>query len=59
METWDLVKIFCYCKKDVDEINLKVYKDGIFPLLINNGAGKTTISSMLTEMYDSTKRKLL
>ena len=46
-------------KKDVDEINLNIYKDGIFPLLVYNGAGKTIIISILTEMYDATKGKLL
>ena len=46
-------------KKLSMDINLNFHKDEILPLLIHNGAWKTTIICMLTEMYDVTKGKLL
>lgn len=35
-------------KKAVDNVSLKMYKDQITALLGHNGAGKTTVMSILT-----------
>ena len=51
----NLVKIFGDGKVAVDGVNLNFYKDEIFALLGHNGAGKTTIISMLTGLYEATK----
>ena len=58
-EIRNLVKIFGDGKKAVAGVNLNFYKDEIFALLGHNGAGKTTIISMLTGMYEATKGKAL
>ena len=54
-----MVKIFDDGKKAVNGINLNFYKDEIFALLGQNGAGKTTFISMLTGMYESTEGKAI
>ena len=58
-EIRNLVKIFEDGKKAVNGINLNFYKDEIFALLGQNGAGKTTFISMLTGMYESTQGKAI
>ena len=58
-EIRNLVKIFDDGKKAVNGINLNFYKDEIFALLGQNGAGKTTFISMLTGMYESTEGKAI
>ena len=41
--------------KAVDQLNVKMYDGQIFALLGHNGAGKTTIISMLTGLISKTK----
>ena len=51
----NITKIFGDGKVAVDGVNLNFYKNEIFALLGHNGAGKTTIISMLTGLYEATK----
>ena len=50
----NLVKQFEDGKIAVDNVNLNFYKNEIFALLGHNGAGKTTMISMLTGLYEAT-----
>ena len=50
----NLVKQFGDGKIAVDHVNLNFYKNEIFALLGHNGAGKTTMISMLTGLYEAT-----
>ena len=52
-----LFKIFLDGKKAIDRINLNFHEDEIFSLLVYNRAGKTTIISILAEIYDSVQWK--
>ena len=49
----NLVKEFSDGKVAVNGVSLNLYKNEIFALLGHNGAGKTTMISMLCGMYDS------
>ena len=49
----NLVKKFSDGKVAVKGVSLNLYKNEIFALLGHNGAGKTTMISMLCGMYDS------
>ena len=50
----DLTKTYPNGFKAVNGINLKMYNGQIFALLGHNGAGKSTIVSMLTGLLQST-----
>ena len=50
-----LVKRFDDGKVAVNHVNLNFYKNEIFALLGHNGAGKTTMISMLTGLYEATE----
>ena len=50
----NLVKQFGDGKVAVDHVNLNFYKNEIFALLGHNGAGKTTMISILTGLYQAT-----
>ena len=50
----NLFKQFGDGKIAVDHVNLNFYKNEIFALLGHNGAGKTTMISMLTGLYEAT-----
>jgi len=54
MKIRNLVKQFGDGKIAVNGVDLNFYKDEIFALLGHNGAGKTTMISMLCGMYSST-----
>jgi len=49
-----LVKKFDDGKVAVNQVDLNLYKNEIFALLGHNGAGKTTMISILTGMYEAT-----
>ena len=51
----DLVKVFQNGFKAVDGVNVRMYEGQIFALLGHNGAGKTTMISMLTGMLKPTE----
>ena len=55
----NIVKIFYGGKKAVDEANLYLYEDEIFVLLGHNVAGKTTLFSMFTGLYEATEDEVL
>ena len=38
----------------MDNVNLKLYTDQLFVLLGHNGAGKTSLISILTGLYEAT-----
>ena len=50
----NLVKQFGDGKVAVDHVDLNFYKNEIFALLGHNGAGKTTMISILTGLYQAT-----
>ncbi len=51
----DLVKVFPNGFRAVDGVNVRMYEGQIFALLGHNGAGKTTMISMLTGMLKATE----
>lgn len=51
----DLVKVFQNGFRAVDGVNVRMYEGQIFALLGHNGAGKTTMISMLTGMLKPTE----
>ena len=55
----NLVKQFGNGKAAVDHINLNFYKNEIFALLGHSGAGKTTMISILTGLYEATAGEAL
>ena len=54
MKIRDLVKTFDDGKTAVNGVSINLYKDEIFALLGHNGAGKSTIISMLCGLYEAT-----
>ena len=52
LEVQDLMKVYWNGFEAVRGINLKMYKGQIFSLLGHNGAGKSTIISMLTGLLE-------
>lgn len=50
----NLCKVYPNGKKAVDNLSLTMYQDQIFALLGHNGAGKTTIISILTGLLSAT-----
>ena len=55
MKVRDLVKKFDDGKVAVKGVSINFYKDEIFALLGHNGAGKSTMISMLCGMYEATE----
>jgi ATP-binding cassette, subfamily A (ABC1), member 3 len=51
----DLRKVFSNGFRAVDGVNVRMYEGQIFALLGHNGAGKTTMISMLTGMLKATE----
>jgi ATP-binding cassette subfamily A (ABC1) protein 3 len=48
----ELVKTYSNKVRAVNNISVKMYADQIFVLLGHNGAGKTSVISILTGLYD-------
>jgi ATP-binding cassette, subfamily A (ABC1), member 3 len=55
MKIQNLVKTYANKVRAVSNINLKMYADQIFVLLGHNGAGKTSVISILTGLYKPTE----
>jgi ATP-binding cassette, subfamily A (ABC1), member 3 len=54
MKLEGLVKTYDNGVTAVNKINLKMYRDQLFVLLGHNGAGKTSLISILTGLYEAT-----
>lgn len=54
MKIKNMVKTYENGMKAVQGINVKMFSDQIFVLLGHNGAGKTSLISLLTGMYEPT-----
>jgi ATP-binding cassette subfamily A (ABC1) protein 3 len=55
MKLQNICKTYANKVRAVNGINIKMYADQIFVLLGHNGAGKTSVISILTGLYNPTE----